>query len=78
MVPGHGSIQTSPFPMIEKTRSYVERLCNVMAQAIDGGLDLQEAVEQAEFEDWKNTRLYGSNQRPNASFIYRELELELF
>ena len=78
MVPGHGSIQTSPFPMIEKTRSYVERLRNVMAQAIDGGLDLQEAVEQAEFEDWKNTRLYGSNQRPNASFIYRELELELF
>ena len=39
--------------------------------AIDG-------VEQAEFEDWKDTRLYGANQPANASFIYRELEEDLF
>ena len=78
MVPGHGSAQTAPFPMIGKTRSYIERLRKVMAQAIEDGLDLQEAVEQAGFEDWKDTRLYRSNHRPNASFIYREMELELF
>ena len=29
-------------------------------------------------EDWKDTRLYGANQPANASFIYRELEEELF
>ena len=78
MVPGHGSAQTSPFPMVEKTRSYIARLRHIMAQAIEDGIDLQDAVDQAEFEDWKDTRLYGSNQRSNANFIYRELEAELF
>jgi glyoxylase-like metal-dependent hydrolase (beta-lactamase superfamily II) len=78
MVPGHGSAQTAPFPMVEKTRSYIERLRNIMAQAIEDDLELQDAVEQAEFEDWKDTRLYGANQPANASFIYRELEEELF
>jgi glyoxylase-like metal-dependent hydrolase (beta-lactamase superfamily II) len=78
MVPGHGSAQTAPFPMVEKTRSYIERLRNIMAQAIEDDVGLQDAVEQAEFEDWKDTRLYGANQPANASFIYRELEEELF
>lgn len=78
MIPGHGSAQTAPFPMLEKTHSYIQRLRNIMAQAIEDGIDLQDAVDQAEFEDWKDTRLYGSNQRPNANFIYREMEAELF
>ena len=78
MVPGHGSAQTTPFPMVEKTRSYIERLRKMMTQAIEDDVELQDAVEQAEFEDWKDTRLYGANQPANASFIYRELEEELF
>jgi glyoxylase-like metal-dependent hydrolase (beta-lactamase superfamily II) len=78
MVPGHGSAQTAPFPMVEKTRSYIERLRKIMAQAIEDDLELQDAIEQANFDDWKNTRLYGANQPANASFIYRELEEELF
>ena len=78
MVPGHGSAQTAPFPMLEKTRAYIERLRNIMAQAIEDDVELQDAVEQARFEDWKDTRLYGANQPANASFIYRELEEELF
>jgi glyoxylase-like metal-dependent hydrolase (beta-lactamase superfamily II) len=78
MVPGHGSAQTAPFPMVEKTHDYIERLRNIMAQAIEDDVELQDAVEQAMFEDWKDTRLYGANQPANASFIYRELEEELF
>jgi glyoxylase-like metal-dependent hydrolase (beta-lactamase superfamily II) len=78
MVPGHGSAQTAPFPMVEKTRTYIERLRNQMGQAIEDDVELQDAVKQAEFEDWKDTRLYGANQPANASFIYRELEEELF
>jgi glyoxylase-like metal-dependent hydrolase (beta-lactamase superfamily II) len=78
MVPGHGSAQTTPFPMLEKTRAYIERLRNIMAQAIEDDVELQDAIEQASFEDWKDTRLYGANQPANASFIYRELEEELF
>lgn len=78
MVPGHGSAQTAPFPMVQKTRSYIERLRAHMAQAIENDVELQDAVEQALFEDWADTRLYGANQPANASFIYRELEEELF
>ena len=78
MVPGHGGAQTAPFPMVEKTRAYIKRLRSRMTQAIEDDLDLQEAVEQAGFEDWQDTRLYGANHPANASFIYRELEEELF
>jgi glyoxylase-like metal-dependent hydrolase (beta-lactamase superfamily II) len=78
MVPGHGSAQTRPFPMIERTHDYIERLRELMTQAIENDVDLSDALDQAEFEDWRGVRLYKENHRANASFIYRELELELF
>jgi glyoxylase-like metal-dependent hydrolase (beta-lactamase superfamily II) len=78
MVPGHGSAQTKPFPMVSKTQSYIKRLRKNMLQALTQDIDLFEAVDQANFNDWKDTRLYDLNQRSNASFVYRELELENF
>lgn len=78
MVPGHGSAQTQPFPMVEKTRSYVTRLREAMAQAIEEGLGMQEAIDQANFPDWHESRLYDENHRRNAHFVYQEMEQELF
>lgn len=78
MVPGHGSAQTPPFPMVSKTRHYIERLRNEMGQAIENGIGLQEAVDNSDFPQWHDTRLYELNHRANANFIYREMELELF
>lgn len=82
MIPGHGSAQTPPFPMVRKTQSYIKRLRAFMGRAIDDGLDILSAVDQAdsraEFRDWRNTRLYGLNHRANANFVYRELEQEKF
>ena len=78
MVPGHGSAQTAPYPMVTKTMNYVKRMRNFMVKAIDDGVDLMDAVDAAEFEDWKDVRLYGLNQRPNRNFIYREIEAEQF
>jgi len=78
MVPGHGSAQTAPFSMVRKTQSYMKRLREIMRQAIADDVDLFDAVKQAQFEDWKDTRLYELNQRNNANFVYRELELEQF
>ncbi|NOY17774.1 MAG: MBL fold metallo-hydrolase [Gammaproteobacteria bacterium] len=78
MVPGHGSAQTGPFPMVEKTRSYVARLREVMARAIEEGLGMQEAIDQADFPDWHASRLYDENHRRNAHFVYQEMEQELF
>lgn len=74
MVPGHGSAQTPPFPMVEKTRDYVGRMRNAMKQAIDDGVSMIDAVKSVEFEDWQNVPLYEMNQRANANFVYREME----
>jgi len=78
MVPGHGSPQTRPFPMVEKTRRYVERMREAMREAVENGVSLLDAVQQTQFEDWKDTRLYASNQRANAGFVYREMEQAFF
>jgi hypothetical protein len=56
----------------------VERLRESMRAAVENDIPLMDAVDQAEFEDWRDTRLYESNQRANANFIYREMEQEYF
>lgn len=78
MVPGHGSAQTAPFPMLEQTRSYIDRLRKIMIQAIEEDVDLSDALDRSDLEDWRKVRLYEVNHRANGSFIYRELEQELF
>lgn len=82
MVPGHGSAQTPPFPMVRRTQAYMKALRAFMAEAIEAGLDLQEAVDRAErdprFDPWRGDRLFELNHRPNANFVYREMEQALF
>jgi hypothetical protein len=78
MVPGHGSAQARPFPMVESTRRYVERLRETMRAAVENGVSLLDATENTDFEDWKAVPLYESNQRANAAFVYREMEQAYF
>lgn len=78
MVPGHGSAQRAPFSMVTRTRNYIERLRAEMGHAVEEGIGLQQAVDESDFSDWRNTRLYDLNHRANANFIYREMEEELF
>jgi glyoxylase-like metal-dependent hydrolase (beta-lactamase superfamily II) len=78
MVPGHGSAQTPPFPMVTRTRDYVQRLRTAMKQAVHDGVSLYDAVRQVEFEDWQDTPLYKENQQANANFVYREMEQAFF
>jgi glyoxylase-like metal-dependent hydrolase (beta-lactamase superfamily II) len=78
MVPGHGSAQSPPFSMVEKTRDYVSRLRNTMQQAIEDDVSMIDAVKAVEFEDWQNVPLYEMNQRANANFVYREMEKAYF
>jgi glyoxylase-like metal-dependent hydrolase (beta-lactamase superfamily II) len=78
MVPGHGSAQTPPFPMVAKTRDYVSRMRKTMEQAIDDGISMLDAVQSVEFEDWQAVPLYEMNQRANANFVYREMEKAYF
>lgn len=78
MIPGHGSVQSPPFPMVTKTRDYMQRLRKDMAKAVDDGTDLQTAVDSSRYEDWSKVRLYELNHKKNVDFVYREVELEQF
>jgi hypothetical protein len=78
MVPGHGSAQTPPFPMLAKTHDYVSRMRAAMRKAVEDGVSMYDAVQNVEFENWRDSRLYEQNQRANANFVYREMEKEFF
>ena len=78
MVPGHGSAQTPPFPMQSRTHDYVSRMRAAMRKAVEDGVSMADAVQQVEFQDWQDSRLYEQNQRANANFVYREMEKEFF
>lgn len=78
MVPGHGSVQSKPFPMVDRTYRYVDRLRTEMGQAVKAGIDLGTAVNKSDFKDWHDTRLYEENHRKNANFVYQEMEQALF
>ncbi|MGD8566880.1 MAG: MBL fold metallo-hydrolase [Gammaproteobacteria bacterium] len=78
MVPGHGGPQTKPFPMVKKTNQYVTRLRRKMMEAVKNGESLYDAVQNSDFPDWKDTRLYEENHRANANFVYREMEKRYF
>lgn len=78
MVPGHGSAQTQPFPMVTMTRDYMQQLRDKMGKMVDEGVGLYDAVNQADLPEWQDTRLYEQNHRANANFVYRERERELF
>ncbi len=78
MIPGHGSMQTPDFPMVKKTRDYIQRLRDRMAEAIENDVDLQTAVDHTDFPNWKDVPLYELNHKKNIDFVYREMEQELF
>jgi glyoxylase-like metal-dependent hydrolase (beta-lactamase superfamily II) len=78
MIPGHGSAQTPPFQMVERTYRYIQRLRDEMRSAIRSGQDLATAVKLSDFTDWHNTPLYLENHKKNANFIYLEMEQEAF
>ena len=78
MIPGHGSAQTSPFPMVESTYRYVKRLRDEMHAAVESGQDLAAAVRLSDYADWHDVPLFHENHKKNANFIYLEMEQESF
>lgn len=78
MVPGHGSAQRPPFPMLDRTRAYVTGLRELMKEQLQAGATLQDAMDAAGMPEWKDVPLYEENQRANAGFLYREMEFEFF
>lgn len=79
MVPGHGSAQTQPFPMLTKTFDYMKRMRETVGGVLDHGGDLIEAVNKAveALPDWKDAHMYEFNHRRNANFTFRKMEEEM-
>jgi glyoxylase-like metal-dependent hydrolase (beta-lactamase superfamily II) len=78
MIPGHGSAQTPPFAMVDRTYNYIKRLRDEMRAAVVAGQDLESAVRLSDFTDWHDVPLYYENHKKNANFIYLEMEQESF
>ena len=78
MIPGHGSAQTAPFPMVKTTQDYIKNLRSKVTDAINNDLELQETIDATHFKQWQQTNLYELNQKKNVDFVYRELEEALF
>lgn len=77
MVPGHGKAQRPPFPMLQQTYSYVERLRANMRKAVEQGDSLEDAVANCDFPDWRRVPLYAENHKKNCNFVYQEMEQEV-
>ncbi|HKJ89227.1 MAG TPA: MBL fold metallo-hydrolase [Gammaproteobacteria bacterium] len=80
MIPGHGIVQEGPpFPMRQRTVSYVTRLRDMMRKAVENMTPLSRAVDKAAkaFPEWEHTALFEENHRKNANFVYTEMEKAL-
>jgi hypothetical protein len=64
--------------MVAATRDYVTRMREAMKLAVEEGTGMYDAVNDVEFDDWRNVPLYENNQRANANFVYREMEKAYF
>ena len=73
MVPGHGSAQRPPFPMIERNRAYLQQLQEFMERSVAEGLSEAEAVERADFREWQDLPLFRLEHPVNAGRVYREM-----
>lgn len=60
MIPGHGSAQTAPFPMVSNTRDYMQRLRKDMTAAIENDQGLQTTIDHTHYTDWENTGFISS------------------
>lgn len=79
IVPGHGSAQTAPFPMLGKTFDYMKKMRASVGRVLDDGGDLIEAVDAAvkEIPEWQSAHMYEHNHRRNANFTFRKMEEEM-
>jgi hypothetical protein len=73
IVPGHGAICDLPKAQRE-TRDYLQLLVDHMRRAVDGMVDLQEAIDTLDQSAFRYLANYDQLKGGNASRVYLEME----
>jgi glyoxylase-like metal-dependent hydrolase (beta-lactamase superfamily II) len=73
IVPGHGAICDLPKAQSE-TRDYLQLLVDHMQRAVDGMIDLQEAIDTLDQSAFRHLANYDQLKGGNASRLYLEME----
>jgi hypothetical protein len=73
IVPGHGAICDLPKAQRE-TRDYLQLLVDHMQRAVDGMVDLQEAIDTLDQSAFRHLANYEQLKGGNASRVYLEME----
>tara|TARA_B100000035_G_scaffold134321_1_gene114309 strand:+ start:59630 stop:60559 length:930 start_codon:yes stop_codon:yes gene_type:complete len=76
IIPGHGSTPTNNDLAIQKIKSYLELLRDDIRQAIDDGLDLQDAIESIARSEKNKWELFDIQNARNINMVYPIMEWE--
>jgi quinoprotein relay system zinc metallohydrolase 2 len=76
IIPGHGAPPTNNAEAIQKIKSYLELLRNGIRQAIDNGLDLQEALNTIAISEKDKWELFDVQNPRNINMVYPIMEWE--
>ena len=76
IIPGHGAPPTNNAEAIQKIKSYLELLRNGIRQAIDNGLDLQEALNTIAISEKDKWELFDVQNPRNINMVYTIMEWE--
>lgn len=76
LVPGHGPAAKDPAAAIALTRHYLQRLREVMGNAVDEMQDFKTAFESADWSEFENLPAFEAAHRVNAYNVYLSMEAE--
>lgn len=76
IIPGHGTPPTNNNKAIRKIKSYLELLRNEIRQAIDDGMDLQDALDTIARSEKNKWELFDVQNARNINMVYPIMEWE--
>ena len=76
IIPGHGTPPTNNKKAIRKIKSYLELLRNEIRQAIDDGMDLQDALDTIARSEKNKWELFDVQNARNINMVYPIMEWE--
>ena len=76
IIPGHGTPPTNNNKAIGKIKSYLELLRNEIRQAIDDGMDLQDALDTIARSEKNKWELFDVQNARNINMVYPIMEWE--
>ena len=76
IIPGHGTPPTNNNKAIRKIKSYLELVRNEIRQAIDDGMDLQEALDSIARSEKNKWELFDVQNARNINMVYPIMEWE--